>query len=66
MRKRIDQFNELRLYYREEVRIMRNRIDQLEQALCKALNLLTDHGIDNDLPEDIAELWAVYNNEEGE
>ena len=42
---------------------MQNRIDQLESALCKALNLLTDHGIDNDLPEDIAELWAVYSKE---
>ena len=42
---------------------MQNRIEQLEQALCQALNLLTDHGIDTDLPYDIEELWTIYNKE---
>ena len=41
-----------------------NRIEELEAALCEALNLLTDHGIDNDLPEDIDNLWKIYNNKE--
>ena len=43
---------------------MKHRIEQLEQALRKALNLLADHGIDTDLPDDIAELWTIYNGED--
>ena len=45
----------------DEVNPLQKRVAQLEQALGKAINLLLDHDIEEDLPVDISELEAIRN-----